>query len=189
MRKKYFIGLAFIFFLLGNAPHAGAFFLEEWVNEFLNPPANTPSSVFSLDSQIVLVQDLNKNNVTDGGDTVRFVYKISNPTGEEFSFLTLQTNLQKKNLHFIHNIKGTASFSDKGGFITIPNLRINPGQTVTVSFDARVNYEPYSDLVISSEPELITSDKKSLYKSSKKQISVKAWKEKIPSLYNSEKKK
>ena len=110
--------------------------------------------------------------------------QINNPTNNEFAFATLKTNIPRTSLNFIHNIQGTVNLSDKNGTITIPNLRINPGQELVISFDARINYFTETDSIISTEPEIITSDNKPLIKSDKKEIKAKAWKEKLPSLIN-----
>ena len=63
----------------------------------------------------------------------------------------------------------------------MPNLRINPGEELEISFNARLNYFTDGDKGISTEPEIITSDKKSLIRAGKKEIKAKRFKGKLPS--------
>jgi len=125
--------------------------------------------------------DLNKNGQFDSGEILKFSYVIDNPTDKEISFATLKTNIPRNHLNFIHDIKGTPSLSDRNKTITIPNLRINPGEKLEISFNARLNYFIDGDKGISTEPEILTSDKKSLIKAGKKEIKAKRFKGKLPS--------
>ena len=81
------------------------------------------------------------------------------------------------------------NLSDVDSTVTIPNLRINPGEKLLISFDARLNYFTDVEKTIFTEPEIITSDKKSLIKSERKEIKAKAWKGKTPSSVNMRQKK
>lgn len=128
--------------------------------------------------------DLNHDGKFDSGEILKFTYIIDNPTNKEISFATLKTNIPRNNLNFIHDIRGTSSLSDKNKTIIIPNLRINPGENLEISFNARINYSTNNDLGISTEPEIITLDKKSLLKSKKKEINAKKLKGKLPSNVN-----
>ena len=185
MRKKPIISLALIIFLLGNAPHAGAFFLDKLFNKAITPD----SQILTLSSTITSVDDVNKNGLNDGGDTIRFGYTIDNPTEKEISLATLRTNIPRNYLNFIHNIQGTMNLSDVDSTVTIPNLRINPGEKLLISFDARLNYFTDVEKTIFTEPEIITSDKKSLIKSERKELKAKTWKGKTPSSVNMRQKK
>ena len=142
---------------------------------------NVKNKEFTIESNVELATDgdLNKNGQIDAGDTITFTYSISNPTDKELAFNTLKTNIPRNALHFIHDIRGTSSLSDKNNTIEIPNLRINPYQDLTVSFNARINYFQNSDQTIWTEPELITQDKKSLFKGTRKEIKAKPWKNQL----------
>lgn len=145
--------------------------------------SDKPSQKLSLQSNITFAPegDLNKNGEFDSGESLKFSYIVDNPTDKEISFATLKTNIPRNNLNFIHDIKGTPSLSDKNRTITIPNLRINPGEKLEISFNARLNYFTDADKGISTEPEIVTSDKKSLLKSKKKEIKALKLKTKLPS--------
>ena len=136
---------------------------------------------FTIESTIMLAPqgDVNKNGQVDAGDTITFTYFLSNPTDKELTFNTLKTNIPRNTLHFIHDIRGTSSLSDKNNTIEIPNLRINPYQDLAVSFNARVNYFQNSDQTIWTQPEFITQDKKSFFKGTRKEIKAKPWKNRM----------
>ena len=178
MRKKPIISLALLIFLLGNAPHAGAFFLDELLDKISKPLTTQKEESFTLNSSIEQIDDVNKNNILDGGDYVRFIYKINNPTDKEYSFTSLKTNIDKSTIHFVRNIHGTMSLSDENKTITIPNIRILPGETRIISFDATINYIVDLDTYITSDAELTSFDKKQLLKSDKKSLQIKGLKEK-----------
>ena len=179
MRKKFIISLALLIFLLGNAPYAGAFFLENWVNKLIKPTSQNLENNFSLDSTLEQIQDVNENNVIDGGDVIRFVFTVNNPGDTEYSFTTLKTGIDKSSIHFIRNIKGTRSLSYNNNTITFPNVTILPGETKKISFDATINYVPDSDTSLSIDAELQSGDKKQLLKSAKRTINAKAYKGKF----------
>lgn len=180
---KIVICLIMLSVVLGRAPQAGAFFLEDWLVSVKNIFTRPSPQAISLDAKVErkLTGDINKNNVVDGGDIVTFEYTIHNPTTKEISFATLKTNIPRKHLNYIHNIEGAMSLSDKNNTITIPNLRINPGQTLTIKFDARINYFTDSEKSITTEPEIITSDRKSLIKAKRQEIKANIWKGKLNS--------
>lgn len=175
MRKNknitVFLGLFFFLFLLFlNTSSVNASIIDD-IKFLLSDSAKNK---LTLDSKIEHAPngDLNKDGKFNSGETVRFIYTVNNPTDKEISFATLKTNIAKENVNFIHNIKGATNLSDKNKTITIPNLRINPGEKLEISFNARINFLD-SDKIITTEPEIITSDKKSLLKSKKKEITAK----------------
>lgn len=169
------LGLA-LFLLFSKTAHASI------LDDIKSALSGTDKKTLTLTSNITHAPngDLNKNGQFDSGEILKFSYVIDNPTDKEISFATLKTNIPRNNLNFIHDIKGTPSLSDKNKTITIPNLRINPGEKLEISFNARLNYFTDADKGISTEPEIITSDKKSLLKSKKKEIKAKKFKGKLP---------
>ncbi len=145
-----------------------------------------------IDSGISLAPegDVNKNGQIDAGDIVRFGYTLTNTTDKEYSFATLKTNINRKQLNFIHNITGTASLNDDGKTIEIPNFRIAPNQIATITFDARINYYTSEDPTIATSPEFSDSNKKSILKALKKEIKAKRInKDKIPGMLKQQIKK
>lgn len=178
--------LVLVFLFFQNAPKANASIIDN-IKFLLSDSAKNK---ISLDSKISHAPqgDLNNDGMFDSGEIIKFVYIINNPTNKEVSFATLKTNIAKGNINFIHDIKGTSSLSDKNKTIIIPNLRINPGEKLEISFNARLNYFNDSDKLISTEPEIITSDKKSLLKSKRKEVNAKKFKNKLPSSTESRKK-
>lgn len=147
---------------------------------------------FTIESNITLAPDgdLDKNGQIDTGDIVRFTYTITNITDQDYSFATIKTNIDRKQLNFIHNVIGTASLDDDGKTIEIPNFRIAPNQTAAITFDARINYYTNEDPAIATEAELLGNDKKSIAKSSKKEIKAKRInKDKIPGMLKQQIKK
>lgn len=196
MRKKVlllFIPLFIIVALLFSlAPtHASIFDnLADGVKNLFNK--GEVKKEFTIESNITLVPDgdMDKNGEIDAGDIVRFTYTITNTTDQEYSFATLKTNIDRKQLNFIHNVIGTASLDDDGKTIEIPNVRIAPNQTATITFDARVNYYTNEDPAIATEAEFVGNDKKSIAKSSKKEIKAKRInKDKIPGMIKQQIKK
>ncbi len=170
------------FFLFTKTTHA--FSLGDIVNGVKNI-VSPPKKELKIDSSISLVPegDVNKNGQIDAGDTVRFSYTLTNTTDQEYSFANLKTNINRKQLNFIHNITGTASLDDNGKTIEIPNFRIAPNQTATITFDARVNYFTSEDPLIATTPEFLDNNNKSIVKSLKKEIRAKRInKDKIPGM-------
>lgn len=144
---------------------------------------------FTVDSEIELVAegDVEKNGQIDAGDIVRFTYTILNTTDKDYSFATLKTNIDRKQLNFIHNIYGATSLNDDGKTIEIPNFRIGANQTATIIFDARINYFSDQDPTLITEAEFVSEDLQTVAKSSKKEIKVnRIQKEKIPGMMKQE---
>ncbi len=116
--------------------------------------------------------DANNNNAIDAGDIVRFTYTITNTTDKNYSYVTLNTNINRNDLNFIHSLRGATGLSDTDGKIKLRNIRINSNEQRVLSFDARINYSR-EDKDISTEPEFITEDQKLILKSDKKSVSAK----------------
>lgn len=133
---------------------------------------NLKNKVLTIESAITHAPngDVNKNGQIDAGDTITFTYTIQNNTDKKYVYATLKTNIQRDSLNFIHNVTGVTGLKDDGKTIEFPNLRVEPGMIKVISFDAKINYFTEQDPIITTEPELITEDKKSLLKSVKKQI-------------------
>lgn len=174
-------------FALFSPPPAHASMLDDFitgVKDFLRIPQELKKEL-KVDANIVLAPDgdVNKNGQIDAGDMVRFSYTITNTTDQEYSFATLKTNINRKQLNFIHNVQGTTNLNDDRKTLSIANFRIAPNQVVPISFDARVNYFTKEDPAISTEADFIGKDKKSRAKSKRKEIRVKRiLKEKIPDM-------
>lgn len=141
----------------------------------LLPQSSQPTNL-TVDSSIILAPggDVDKNSQINEGDIVRFQFTINNSTNQKYTFATLNTNIDRKSINFIHNLYGVTGMRDDGRTISFRNLRINPGEALEISFDARLNYFKESERAFSSTPELLTSDKKSLKKSAKKEIKAKS---------------
>ncbi len=184
MKKLLLVALLIIVSLTIASP-ANASIFDDLINKVKNiiPQSNSSVSSLTLDSQISFAEDgdVNKNGLFDGGDTLKFTYTINNPTDKDISFATLKTNIYRKYINFIHNVQGSTNLSDNNSTITFSYLRVNAGESLAISFEARVNYFSDSDKNISTQPEILTSDKKSLIKSTKKEIKAKIFKGKIPS--------
>ena len=132
------------------------------------------SKEFTIESNIELAPDGddNKNNEIDAGDIIRFTYTIINTTDQAYSFATLKTNIDRKQINFIHNLSGTTGVSDLDDTITIPNIRINAQEQRVISFDARINYFQ-EDKIVSTESEFVSFDKNSIAKSLRKEVKAK----------------
>jgi hypothetical protein len=137
----------------------------------------------NITSEIKLTEDgdTNKNGDIDSGEEIRFSYVIENPTDKKHVFATLSTQIERNTLNYINNIRGVTGLTDDET-ITFPNLRIESGQKLSISFDATINFFSDQDKIISTEPELFSEDKKSLKKSAKQEIkALKVKAENIPS--------
>lgn len=146
---------------------------------------NNANKRFAVESNITLAPDgdIDKNGEISAGDIIRFEYILTNLTDKEYKFATLNTKIDRTKLNFIHNVRGTASLTDDGKTIVVPNFRILPSQTTTISFDARVNYFSNEDKTISTEAEFLSEDKKSISKSLRKEVkAVKISADKIKSM-------
>src|SRR3989338_7682820 len=96
--------------------------------------------------------------VAEDGSEVEFHYVITNPTKQKHKLSTLNTNIPRERLNYIHDVTGVTSLMDANGTITIPNLLVPAQGEVVIDFKARVNYSP--DMVdIYTEPELVDQDK------------------------------
>lgn len=173
------------------APTAKAFSIPELIENIKDIFTQDPPKGLTLDSKIKLAPegDIDQNGEIDSGDTITFTYTINNQTDQEYPFSILKTSIPRDSLHFIHNIRGTASLSDKNKTIEIPNLRINPHQVLIISFNARINYFTDNDEIIGTEPEIVSKDKSSIFKAKKEEIKAQPWKGvDLPSIVNVRKK-
>jgi len=173
MRKKVlllFIPLFIIAAFLFSLAPTNASIFDNLADGFKN--LFNKEEEFTIQSNITLVPDgdIDKNGEIDAGDIVRFTYTITNTTDQEYSFATIKTNINRKQLNFIHNVVGTASLDDDGKTIEIPNFRIASNQTATITFDARVNYYTNEDPTVITEAEFVDDNKNSIAKSVKKKI-------------------
>ena len=171
--KKLILLLAPILLLilvLKIPPVANASIIDDIKNLLTRSPKE-----LNLKSDIALAKDgdLDKNEEINAGDTVTFTFILSNPSDKKYSHTTLRTNIDRKSINFIHNIIGTSGLNDDGKTITIPNIKVAPSESITISFDARLNYFDENLKTISAEAELIDSAKKSLIKDKKVQINSK----------------
>lgn len=193
MKKKLLITICLLStsLLFVNPKQAQANIFDNIVNgvkDFFTPTKKE----LKIDSNISLAPegDVNKNGQIDAGDIVRFTYTLTNTTDQEYSFATLKTNIDRRQLNFIHNITGTASLDDDGKTIEIPNYRIAPNQIATITFDARINYYTSEDPTIATVPEFLDNNNKSIVKSLKKEIKVfRINKDKIPGMIRQQIKK
>lgn len=143
-------------------------FLKD-IKNFINP------GKLAIDSAITLAPggDVANNGEVDAGDIIRFSYTITNPSDKKYAFATLKTNIDRRQLSFIHNVQGTSGITDDGETISIPNIRLEPSQSLEITFDARINYYQDADKTVSTESEFLNSDKKLIEKSAKKEIKAK----------------
>lgn len=148
--------------------------IDRLVDKVKSFVSNDPKEL-SIKANIALAEngDENSNGEIDSGDVVTFSYTITNTTDQEYSYTELDTHVPRDYLHFIHNIRGTVNLNDNSETIKIPNLTIHPQQLIEISFDARINYTEKEDLSISTEPEIIASDKRQLLKAKKEEIKAK----------------
>jgi hypothetical protein len=131
--------------------------------------------------------DKNNNSTIDGGDMIKATYTLVNATTKPLNDFSLNTRVAKENLNFIHNLQGATGFVEKDGQIVFANIAVAPLATVTVSFEARVNWLD-AEASLSTEPELLTSDNKSLSKAEKITKKITEQKDNRPSLLKVEKK-
>lgn len=138
------------------------------IKNFINP------GNLSIDSGITLAPggDAANNGEIDTGDIVRFSYAITNTSDKTYAFTTVKTNIDRKQVNFIHNVQGTSGIIDDGETISIPNVRLDSSQSLEITFDARINYYQDNDRIISTESEFLDSDKKLIAKSSKKEVTA-----------------
>jgi len=139
----------------------------------LNPFAEKGN--LTIDSNITLAPngDVENNGEIDAGDIIRFSYTITNQSDKKYAFANLKTNIDRKQLNFIHNVQGTSGLTDDGQTISVPNLRIESSQTLTISFDARINYYQDEDRTIATESEFTDDGKNLVARSEKKEVKAK----------------
>lgn len=162
-----------------HAKPASALTFEDVVDNVKNffipkEDLNVKNKEFNLESSISLAPegDVNNNKDIDAGDIVRFKYVITNNTDADYDSANLKTNTERKQLNYIHNVNGATGLNDKGEFIEIPNVNVSSKGEVVISFDARINYYQ-EDEVLSTQPEFLDKNKKSVVKTLKKEISAK----------------
>lgn len=145
------------------------------VKQFFGLQPDKPAKIFTVDSSIELAPngDLNHDNSISSGDIVRFTFNIDNKTNNLYDFATFDTNLNRKQINFIHNLTNITGLNDDGKTITIPNLRIYPKQNLVISFDARINYTSKNDISISTNPVLLDKNKKTIKQGVAKQVLAK----------------
>lgn len=177
-----FLSLCFTFIII--TPLARATIFDDIVTGAKNFVLGGEKKELTIDSNIELAPDGDKNSdgKIDSGDIIRFNYKISNTTINEYAFGTLKTNIDRKKINFIHNVRAV-SLNDKKDIIVFPNLRLRPGQTTEVGFDARVTYSSEEDISINTEAEYIDKEKNTVAKATRKEVkALKLDKEKLNSL-------
>lgn len=179
-----------VFISLASAPDVGAFFWDDWLSkakEVISPlvgQSQIEALPVTVDSSVALTPggDVNGNGQIDGGDTVTFSFTLTNTNSVYYAFLTLVTNIDRSQLHFIHNIQGTASLSDRNGTIIIPYVRLGPLQELVIRFDARVNFNRTADVTIATQPELLEENSVVVGRSKRKEVKAKKWFGQIPSM-------
>ncbi len=173
-------------------PHkAEASILDDVVNgvkKFIFGEEKKEVKRLSLESNIQVVSegDQNKNGIIDPGDEARFSFIIKNPTDNEYSFLNLDTGVDKKLVNFIHNYSGMSSVGVKTGKVIIQNIRILPGQESILSFDARINLSSKNDIVLSIEPKLLSKNSTLISLSKQQKVIKKISKEALNKRIDSE---
>lgn len=170
----FFLSITTLLFLFAQTAHASI--IDDIKNRIIKVYENTfGNKELKVDSQIYLSPDgdQNQNGEIDAGDIVTFSYIITNPASEKYRFATLKTNIDKRQINFIHNVKGATGLSDENNSVVIPNVRLDSLQILTISFDARINYFSNQDGLITTQAEFLTNDNRSLTKSEKKEIVAK----------------
>lgn len=164
------VALLFSFF---PTPAQGAL-LDNLRNLLNQEDKSVKNKEFTVESDISLAPegDGNKNGEIDAGDIVRFTYTLKNITDKKYSFGTLKTNIDRTQFNFFHNVRGITNLVDDGKTIIIAHARVNAGETLIISFDARTLYGD-DDKQISTEAEFYDSDSKQIAKSAKVEKSVK----------------
>ncbi len=177
--KKINIPLALLFLLISffvvSPVKTHASILDDAVDKVKDLFTPEPKKEFLLDSNITLAPggDMDQNGQIDSGDTIRFTYNIKNTTDEGYSFATLKTNIDRRKINFIHNVTGTVNLNNKNNTVTIPNLTIAPNNEITITFDARINYDTKEDQTLSTLADFSDIKNKSIAKSLKKEIRAK----------------
>jgi hypothetical protein len=120
----------------------------------------------SIESTINLSRDgdLNGNGQIDNGDIIKFEYIIRNTTAIDYAFASINTQIERSKINYIHNIKGSTSLDSKGNTIIIPYIRLPKSMALTISFEARINEATEIDQLISTEPIFLDKNKKTVIK-------------------------
>jgi hypothetical protein len=173
--KIYFpIIFLFLFLFVGvRTTHAFSFGdVVDGIKDFFTPD---PPKELTIDSKIELAPggDVDKNGQIDSGDIIRFKYTLKNPTENEYSWLTINTKINRRLINYIHNDYGITSLDDDGKTLKIPHIRVYPKQEINIRFDAMVNYSSKQDILLSTEPDLVDKNNKVLLKLSKREITAK----------------
>ncbi|HSX09003.1 MAG TPA: hypothetical protein VLF93_02535 [Candidatus Saccharimonadales bacterium] len=132
------------------------------IKNIFTTSANQHSLTVSSKISLVSSGDLNHNGQIDAGDTVKFSYVITNTTDKSYKFVTLNTNINTKEINGVNEVQGVLSLNDDKDTITIPNLTIIPNQVRTISFDAQINFFKDSNPTIDTKPELDDQNNKSI---------------------------
>lgn len=173
---KFIIGVAvfilYVSIVLAIPLRTSASILDNFKKLLSN---NNPKNL-SIESNIKLFEDLNKNGLLDGGDNIRVTYTINNQTDQQYEFVTLKTNLDKGKINFIHNVKGAFSYTENKNTIEFPNLTIHPNQNLIIQFDARVDYFSNGDQSLTTQPELLTSKHQKFLSANKTEQKIKSQK-------------
>jgi len=162
------------FLFLSLSHPAQASILDDIVNSVKNFFSPAAAQQLSITSKIELAPngDINKNGTVDAGDTIRFVYVITNTTSNTYSFATLKTKINTNSLNSISSMQGAVSINDANHTLTIPNLHIHSNQQLTISFDAHANFNKDSNQTVSTEPELVDQNNTVLVKGQKQEVTV-----------------
>jgi len=117
--------------------------------------------------------DVDNNGEVDSGDFVRFEYVITNNDDKEYSWLNLETNINRREINTISNFKGITGIEDSKDKLIIPNIRLYPKQTVKISFDAKVSYSTKKDIDLFTEPKIKEKAGNILTEDNRRQIKAK----------------
>src|SRR5256885_10718471 len=140
MKKNFFIVplvgvlIASAFFI--KATPAQAFSLGDIFDNIKNVfNSSSNQHTLTVSSKVALVPggDLNHNRQIDAGDTIRFSYTIANTTDKTYKSVTLNTNVDTKEINGITNTQGVLSLDEGKDTVTIPNLTVIPNQVRTMS--------------------------------------------------------
>ncbi|MGH7203251.1 MAG: hypothetical protein ACREHC_02305 [Candidatus Levyibacteriota bacterium] len=173
-QMKLLVLLPFFGLLLFATPqkaHAFSFGeLFHQIKTFFSPE----QSIVALNTSMELVSnsDLNKNGKIDSGDTVRFIYHITNASKNSFKFATLKTNIPSQELNSISNLKGATSIVQNKNEISFTHLNIPSSQLRTISFDAKVDYFTKQDQKISTKPVLVDNKNQTIASAQEIETSV-----------------
>lgn len=178
-KVKFLLFISFLItsflFLSFSSTSAHASIIDD-IKAFFSKDKNDPSKKeFTIDTDIALAPggDINKNGQVDAGDSIKFSYTITNPTGDTFQLATLETNVNTKEINSISNVQGVLSLDVGKDTVSIPNLNIEPNQVRKISFNARINFYKDSDQSISTEAELVDNSNASIFKAKKQEVTAK----------------